>query len=53
VPSSDPVRLLKDLLTSIARIERYVAGLDEAGFLLEDKTRDAVERNLQRLSEAP
>jgi uncharacterized protein with HEPN domain len=52
VPSNDPIRLLEDVLANIARIERYVAGLDEATFLLEDKTRDAVERNLQRISEA-
>jgi uncharacterized protein with HEPN domain len=52
VPSNDPKPLLEDLLENIARIERYVSGLDEQGFLLDDKTRDAVERNIQRISEA-
>lgn len=52
MPSSDPKPLLEDILENIARIERYVSGLDEEGFLLDSKTRDAVERNVQRISEA-
>jgi uncharacterized protein with HEPN domain len=52
VPSRDPKPLLEDILEHIARIERYASGLDEQGFLLDDKTRDAIERNVQRISEA-
>ena len=46
------MRVLEDLLTNTARIERYEVGLNKAAFVLEDKTRDAAERNLQRISEA-
>jgi uncharacterized protein with HEPN domain len=44
--------LLDEMLAAIARIERYVAGLDQARFAADDKTADAVARNLEVLGEA-
>lgn len=40
------------MLEAIDRIDRYVAGLDEATFLADEKTSDAVVRNLEILGEA-
>lgn len=37
---------LEDMREAIARIERYTDGLDQAGFEADDKTVDAVVRNL-------
>lgn len=48
----DPKLLLEDILENTGRIERYVAGLTEESFTLDEQTMDAVERNLQRISEA-
>lgn len=44
--------LLDEMLGAIARIERYVAGLDRAGFISDEKTTDAVVRNLEVIGEA-
>ena len=43
---------LADIRESIARIERYSAGLDRAGFEADEKTVDAVVRNLEIIGEA-
>ena|ERR1035441_11133608 len=43
---------LADIRESIARIERYSAGLDRAGFEADEKTVDAVARNLEIIGEA-
>ena len=43
---------LQDIVTNIERIEGYVAGLDFAGFAASMMTVDAVERCLQRITEA-
>ena len=43
---------LADIHESIARIERYSAGLDRAGFEADEKTVDAVVRNLEIIGEA-
>ena len=40
----EPSVLLDDIRTSIAKIERYIANLDEAAFLADEKTIDAVVR---------
>jgi uncharacterized protein with HEPN domain len=48
----EPSVLLDDIRTSISKIERYIAGLDEASFLADEKTIDAVVRNLEILGEA-
>jgi len=44
--------LLEDMLTAIGKIQRYIAGLDKAAFLGDDKTVDAVVRNLEIIGEA-
>lgn len=44
--------LLDDILTAIAKIERYVAGLDREQFLNDEKSIDAVVRNLEIIGEA-
>jgi uncharacterized protein with HEPN domain len=44
--------LLDEMLTAIAKIERYIAGLDQAAFVADDKTADAVVRNLEIIGEA-
>ncbi len=52
MPSDDPARRLDDILENITRIRTYTAGLDEAEFLSDGKTVDAIERCLQRIAEA-
>ncbi len=44
--------LLDDIRTSIGKIQRYTAGLDEASFLADEKTTDPVVRNLEIIGEA-
>src|ERR1039458_3010414 len=44
--------LLDDIRESIAKIERYTAGLDRAGFEADEKGVDAVVRNLEIIGEA-
>lgn len=39
--------LLDEMLGAIAKIERYVGGLDHDAFLADEKTADAVARNLE------
>ena len=48
----EPSVLLDDIRTSIEKIQRYTAGLDEASFLADEKTTDAVVRNLEIIGEA-
>jgi len=43
---------LEDIREAIAKIERYTGGLDQAGFEADDKTVDAVVRNLEIIGEA-
>src|SRR5271157_1793397 len=51
--SNRPVDLLlQDIREAIARIERYAADLDQAGFEADEKTVDAVVRNLEIIGEA-
>ena len=52
MPKRDADLLLEDIETAIARIERYVAGLDRDQFLKDEKTVDAVVRNLEIIGEA-
>jgi len=52
VPSSDPVQRFRDILQNVDRIENHTAGLDCTSFLEDHKTYDAVERCLERISEA-
>lgn len=50
--SRDPCGPFEDILENIARIERHTAGMDVASFGADEKTVDAVERCLARISEA-
>ena len=52
LPFKDPNALLHDLLESIGRIERFTAGMDLIAFSEDEKTISAVERELQKISEA-
>jgi hypothetical protein len=51
--SHRPVYLLiADILESVEKIERYIAGLDRAVFLGDEKTADSVVRNLEIIGKA-
>jgi uncharacterized protein with HEPN domain len=52
VSSSDPARRLRDILANIGRIRRHIRGLTAERFATDEKTKDAVEHCLERLSEA-
>jgi uncharacterized protein with HEPN domain len=52
MPERDAEILLEDITTALRRIERYVAGLERAQFLQDEKTIDAVVRNLEVIGEA-
>ena len=43
---------LRDIADNITRIENHVAGMDFKAFAADEKTIDAVERCLQRITEA-
>ena len=48
----DPADCLADILENIERIDAYTVALDYAGFAADGRTRDAVERCLERICEA-
>ncbi|PIW26980.1 MAG: hypothetical protein COW30_12335 [Rhodospirillales bacterium CG15_BIG_FIL_POST_REV_8_21_14_020_66_15] len=50
--SERPARRLNDVLENIARIRSHVRGMNEAAFLQDIKTIDAVERCFERIAEA-
>ena len=52
MPRRDADLLLEDIATALARVDRYVAGLDRTRFLEDEKTIDAVVRNLEIIGEA-
>jgi uncharacterized protein with HEPN domain len=52
VPSSRPETRFLDIIENIRLIQTYVAGMDRAAFDADSRTRDAVERCLERVSEA-
>lgn len=52
MPFKDPVQSLQDILRYIERIEYHIADMEFAAYREDIKTIDAVERNLQRISEA-
>jgi len=52
LPSEKPARRLEDIIENAQAIQRYVAGMDGAAFEKDQKTYDAVERCLERISEA-
>ena len=52
LPSSKLTRRFEDILENSRAIERYTQGMDMREFIADAKTRDAVERCLERISEA-
>ena len=48
----DPADCLADIVENIRQIEDYIAGLDRDRFRNDRRTRDAVERCLERVCEA-
>lgn len=52
MPERDTALLLEDIETAIGRIDRYVSGFDREQFLRDEKTIDAVVRNLEIIGEA-
>ncbi len=52
MPSSRPTTSYLDILDNIRLIQRYLEGMDRPAFDADSRTRDAVERCLERLSEA-
>lgn len=52
MPSKFPARRLQDIVENAAFIASYIDGLDEKAFRGDRMRRDAVERCLQRISEA-
>ena len=52
MPSEKPARRLHDIIENAKAIQRYIAGMDLAEFEGDQKTYDAVERCLERISEA-
>ena len=52
MPKRDADLLIQDMLTAMYRIESYTTGHDHDSFLRDEKTIDAVVRNLEVLGEA-
>ncbi len=52
MPSSRPVDRLRDIVANCERILRYTEGMDFDAYIADERTMDAVERCLQRISEA-
>ena len=52
MPRRDAALLLEDIRSAIARIERYTSELQREQFLRDEKTVDAVARNLEIIGEA-
>ena len=52
MPKRDADLLIQDMLSAIAKIDSYIAGQDRESFLKDEKTIDAVVRNLEVPGEA-
>ncbi len=52
MPKRDSDLLIEDMLAAVRKIERYTLGMDELLFRQDEKTVDAVVRNLEILGEA-
>jgi uncharacterized protein with HEPN domain len=52
MPSSEPTRRFRDILENVDRIESYLEGYDLVRFAQDPRTIDAVERCMQRITEA-
>lgn len=48
----DPAGILADIIENAERVETYLAGMDRQAFERDGKTRDAIERCLERICEA-
>lgn len=48
----DPADSVADIIENAERVDHYLAGMDRAAFARDGKTRDAVERCLERICEA-
>lgn len=51
-PRHDPADCLADIVDNAERIERYLDGMDRTAFEADGRTRDAVERCVERVCEA-
>jgi uncharacterized protein with HEPN domain len=52
LPFSDPERLLRDILESIDQIAQFIGDMDFESYERDEKTKAAVERKIQILTEA-
>lgn len=52
MPKRNPALLLEDILAATGKIQRYVNNMDRAAFSSDDKTVDAVVRNIEIIGEA-
>ena len=52
MPERDAELLVEDMLDSLRKINLYIAGMDHSAFLQDEKTIDAVVRNLEVIGEA-
>jgi uncharacterized protein with HEPN domain len=52
LPSDKPARRLEDIIENVRAIQRYTVGMNVQTFEEDHKTYDAVERCLERISEA-
>jgi uncharacterized protein with HEPN domain len=52
MPKREPDLLLEDIRAALVRIERYTSGIGREQFLSDEKTIDAVARNLEIIGEA-
>src|SRR5271165_2104156 len=52
MPSDRPAERLRDIVANCERIVRYTQGMTFDGYVADERTMDAVERCLQRISEA-
>ena len=52
MPTSDPRRRLLDIVENVRAVQSYTSGMDESDLAKDPLRRDAVERCLERISEA-
>lgn len=52
MPKREPALLVEDMLAAIPKVERYTTGMNQEAFRRDEKTVDAVVRNLEILGEA-
>jgi uncharacterized protein with HEPN domain len=52
MPKRTDAELIEDIRDAIERIQRYASGLTFEALLADDKTQDAVVRNLENIGEA-